>query len=222
MGRPQLQLTSKVFDRLTVIEHFGSNKHGMSLWKCKCVCGNETIVIGTALTKGSTRSCGCLHDESASHRFSKHRMTKTREYKSWASMIQRCTNPNDVAHANYGGRGITICDRWLEFENFFSDMGPRPKGRYSLGRINNNGPYTPDNCRWETDFEQIRNRRVTKLHEHDGETLCLMDWAVKTGIPLYKLRYYIERRGMALSAALAEIDPSAGRGQHWQTKRQVI
>lgn len=114
---------------------------------------------------------------------SKHAASNTREYYIWGSMVQRCTNPNNKSYANYGKRGIRVCERWLTFANFIADMGFRDSPNHSLDRINNNGPYSPENCRWTDRKTQIRNSRIVHNVEFNGESHCLERWAEVTGIP---------------------------------------
>jgi len=148
--------------RLQVICEASKDKHRHRRYVCKCSCGNIKVIIGQNLTNGRTKSCGCLQKEIVSsickNRIT-HGMSNTTEYEIWASMKQRCLNNNDAAYKNYGGRGITICQEWIDsFETFYLDMGDRPKGR-SIDRKNNNGPYCKENCRWGTRSEQTRNSR---------------------------------------------------------------
>ncbi len=132
------------------------------------------------------------------------------EFKAWDHMIQRCTNPNDPGYKHYGGRGLTVCERWRHFRNFFGDMGPRPgnknptrRSRYSIERIDNNGNYEPGNCRWATQKQQMRNTRVNlELVTHDGKTMCLTDWAAETGIPYKRLYIRYTRLGWTFKDAI--------------------
>jgi len=157
MGRKALELTGKKFGRLMVIERSHKGKHGEINWLCLCDCGNHTKVRAANLINETTKSCGCYHKE----KVSTHNMTGVPTFKSWESMKQRCTNQNSPDYFKYGGRGITICDRWLNsFDSFYEDMGLRPKGT-TLDRIDNDGNYEPDNCRWATAIEQLSNRRNT-------------------------------------------------------------
>jgi hypothetical protein len=116
----------------------------------------------------------------------------TTEYSTWHGMIQRCTNPNSPRYDRYGGRGISVCSRWREsFQNFLDDMGRKPSQSHSIDRINNDGNYEPSNCRWATQAEQMRNASSANLLTHNGETLCLTDWSIKTGISISGLRHRI-------------------------------
>ena len=154
-------LTGLKFHRLTVIEYAGATRPPKrALWKCKCDCGSICEVIATHLRNGNTKSCGCLRNEVAGGRTRTHGLSKTREYETWCHMIQRCEDPRQPGYKHWGGRGITICDRWRnDFEAFLADMGHRPSAKHSLDRINNDGNYEPSNCRWATRHEQARNQR---------------------------------------------------------------
>lgn len=157
----RIDLTKKVFGRLTVVRCAGTNKRGHLLWECICNCGEHTTVLGASLRNGQTKSCGCLSKEGFTNLTHGHTIGGhfTPEYQSWKGMRERCTNPKSSGYPNYGGRGIKICKRWAHsFENFFKDMGPRPKGK-TLDRKNNDKGYKPSNCRWATRSEQNKNQR---------------------------------------------------------------
>jgi len=148
-----VDLTSQRFGKLVVIERVQNQRH-QPMWKCQCECGSTPIIRGAQLRSGITRSCGCLK--------TKHGMSKSYLYKCWQQMKQRCTNFNSEDWRDYGGRGITVCERWLDsFENFYEDMGHRPTSNHSIDRIDNNGNYEPSNCRWATASQQQFNKRCS-------------------------------------------------------------
>ena len=150
----KINLIGMKFGRLTVIKEAGRDKWGKVTWNCRCDCGIVKIVAGYFLRRGDTNSCGCWNKEV----HLTHGMSGTKTYESWQNMVARCTNPNNKDFKNYGGRGITICKRWLKFENFFADMGNSPKG-LTIERKNNNLGYSKENCCWDTRYKQSQNRR---------------------------------------------------------------
>jgi len=156
------------FGRLVAIEDSGKRSHSHILWRCICDCGNETLVTANNLLKGKTRSCGCLRTETTIERSTKHGGAHLPEYHVWTDIKNRCYNENCSHYRYYGGRGIQVCARWRDsFANFYSDMGPRPSPRHTIDRIDNDGDYEPDNCRWATYDQQSQNRTSTKLTAQD-------------------------------------------------------
>lgn len=135
--------------------------------------------MGTDLKKGHTSSCGCLRRETLrTHGLSR----SVPEYCVWECMIARCRNPSRSWFHLYGGRGISVCERWLNFENFLADMGPRPTPDHSLDRVNNDGNYEPGNCRWATRIEQANNTRINKRVEFEGQTKSVAEWSRLYGL----------------------------------------
>jgi hypothetical protein len=162
-----VDLLGQRFGRLLVVER-AAHKRGQRYWISLCECGNTTTVAGAELLRGRTRSCGCLAHEKASAQNWKHgyarRSRRTVEYRTWISMKQRCDNPNCKAFADYGGRGIIVCERGRDsFIDFLADVGQRPPG-LTLDRIDNDGPYAPGNVEWRTPKEQAAHRRPARAH----------------------------------------------------------
>lgn len=189
------------YDRLVVVERLPakSKTDTNARWICRCDCGRATIAYGQDLARGKVKSCGCLNAE----RIMQHGMSDTHVYAVWQAMLQRCENPKSQAYANYGGRGIAVCDRWHKFEGFFSDMGNRPKG-YSLDRRDNNGPYSPENCRWATTTTQANNQRRNRVITIYGRSRTFAEWAKYAGLDWYTLRERLDRCGWDLERALTD------------------
>jgi hypothetical protein len=158
--RTFINIEGERFGRLIAIQHLPGTAGKRSKWLCRCDCGIETQTSSSLLRKGLTRSCGCLHRDACREKNSTHGMRKSPEYSVWYDMKRRCLDPKNKRYADYGGRGITVCERWrASFSNFYSDIGPRPTATHSIDRINNNGNYEPVNCKWSTKSEQAFNRR---------------------------------------------------------------
>lgn len=136
-----------------------------------------------------------------------HGKSQSREYKIWCSMKRRCHSPDDQGYPNYGARGIFVCERWRKsFVDFIADLGPRPSRRHSLERLDNAGPYSPENCRWGTDYEQSRNKRTSRYLTFRGRTMVMNDWCKELGIDSKTLRYRLGR-GWSVDDALT-VPPS--------------
>jgi hypothetical protein len=175
------EMTGRVFGRWTVLGRDLERKSRFTYWICRCSCPAQPVksIQGTALRTGSSLSCGCYRAERVSEAKTRHGMNKTPLHNAWMAMIQRCEDTNYWAYAAYGGRGIKVCERWRGsegFAQFLADMGERPAGNYSIDRIDNDGDYRPDNCRWATKKEQARNRRNTLFITLEGKTRTVTDW----------------------------------------------
>ena len=185
-----IDLKGQVFGRWTVIKRAKNSKTGSAQWVCQCVCGNQRIQKGIALRIGDSHSCGCLKREMTEQRNYKHGKSETVEYYLWKGMKQRVLDKKSIGYKNYGGRGITICDGWKNcFANFLADMGPRPGPQYTLERINNDGPYAPENVIWATRIEQQANRQKNLRLTFQGKTLTLAQWSRETGFSYEALTY---------------------------------
>ncbi len=176
------------------VQHY-AGKHGSThhLWQCVCRCGTHRLVSGKNLANGDSTSCGCSRLKQPMH--------KSPEYRIWIDMCYRCLNPKSKAWKHYGGRGITVCRRWLGpagFANFYADMGPRPPG-LTLGRVKNQFGYSPDNCEWQTWLEQAQNTRTTRLITHDGCTLSVSAWVRKLGVSGPTLHRRLNRYPLAVA-----------------------
>lgn len=168
-------MTGERYGRLTVVQYLGSSK-----WECICDCGVVKPVARSNLTGGQIMSCGCLFVDTLNARNTTHGRSKTATYKSWSQAKSRCNLKSSPDYEYYGGRGVTMCDRWInDFAAFISDMGEKPPGT-SLDRIDNNGNYEPGNCRWATKREQANNRRTTEHITAFGETKPFSQWLLDT------------------------------------------
>ncbi|MDP1513110.1 hypothetical protein L8C07_26415 [Paenibacillus sp. CMAA1739] len=198
--------TGKKYGRLMVVGYAGTNKHNSALWLCQCDCGEEHVTTTRQLTSGKSKSCGCLNRELAANRIRKnhkvtHRMSGTRFYHIWKGMIARCEKPKTNGYKNYGGRGIKVCEKWHVFENFMNDMHSKyldhaklhGEDNTSIDRIDVNGDYHKDNCRWETMSSQCSNRRKTKKYLIDNRLLSAVQVSREYNIGITTFIKRVER-----------------------------
>jgi len=203
-GHKAVKIEGQTFGRLTVLMRAGSQDYGgskKSLWLCACECGNTVEVVGSLLARGHTKSCGCLKKEAFLDRVTTHGSTETREHRIWQAMRSRCRNESASGYSNYGGRGITVCERWDSFEAFLEDMGTCPAD-HSIERIDVNGNYEPSNCIWADRITQARNTRANRNLTLNGETKCLKEWADDLGMDQASLRERLDK--WPLEKALTE------------------
>lgn len=187
MGRPAINLEGQVFGRLTVVSRAGRRGNDAT-WNCACSCGGSTEAAASHLRRGAVTSCGCW----VADRLTTHGLTGTRIYTIWRNMHWRCCNPSHKDYSSYGGRGISICDRWHKLENFLADMGEPPAG-HSIERKDVNGNYTPENCVWAPPEVQQNNRRNNVRLTADGKTLSLAQWERETGTSQHCIRKRLAR-----------------------------
>lgn len=175
-----IDLSGRKIGFLFVLGPTGRSAGKKVLWNCVCECGREKIVVGSRLRAALTTSCGCK-------RKSRKTLIRNRTYHSWAMMIQRCTNPNNPKFRSYGGRGITVCEQWRKYSVFLSDMGDCPECM-SIDRIDNNGIYEPNNCRWADKLTQANNTRSNRFITANGKTMTAAQWSRETGVSSGKIR----------------------------------
>jgi len=178
-----VDMIGKKFNRLTVLsrEVLHTTTDRAYAYKCQCDCGNTTIVLGSKLRNGTTKSCGCFIAEHASTMNLTHGQSGSGSHRSWLAMRVRCSNSNNKDWEYYGGKGVVICARWDRFENFFEDMGERPEGK-TLDRLDPEKAYSPENCRWATPMEQVMNRSISKRVLKEGVSVSLYDACSSEGL----------------------------------------
>lgn len=190
----KLDLIGLRFGTKVVIEECGRTSTGQIKWKYRCDCGTEKIAASSSVRK--SYSCGCKNKTCKTHG-----MSNTRVFKIWSSMLRRCRDKNHICYKYYGERGITVCERWLKFENFYSDMGDPPE-LFSIDRINPNGNYDPSNCKWSSTKEQNGNKTTTIFMTLDGVTMNLTQWAKKIGVSPASLHHRVAKLGLPDDVAI--------------------
>lgn len=198
---PFKNLLGERFGKLLVTERRANKKDGTAVWKCVCECGQFREITGTSLRAGRHKSCGCSSPLFSTERLTTHGLSRTRTYRIWAGMKQRCSDAAiGKSKRLYFDKGIRVCKEWQDFEAFFNDMGEAPEG-CSIDRIDGNKGYEPSNCRWSTPQEQGNNTSSNRVIEHDGKSQTISQWARDIGIKPNTLLYRI-RRGWDIQRAL--------------------
>lgn len=206
-----MDLTKQHFEGFEVLKYLGRVKNN-STWECLCSCGSTFVSNTGNIRSGHTTSCGCRKSQNISKKLTKHGYTiggknggKKTEYAIWRAIKYRCLVPTSVNYAEYGGRGISICDRWKNsFENFLEDMGNRPSDDHSIDRINNNEGYHPENCRWATSKQQAYNRRTNVVLTIDGDSRLLSEWAKELQLNEETLKRLYFSKGLKSMVELKE------------------
>ena len=206
-------LTGLKFGRVLIVSYCG-RRHHSSVWVGRCDCGAEREFASTALLNGTTKSCGCLRRERAGGLSYKHgqcggenRKRRPPEYKAWEQMRDRCVNEQHVQWKWYGGKGVVVCDEWVNnFEAFIRDVGPRPTAKHTLDRINSNGNYEPSNVRWATWTQQARNRSNNHMVEYQGRLMPLIEAAEAAGIPYVTVKSRVGSGWSAIDAVTRPVN----------------
>lgn len=199
-----IDLTGHTYNRLTVIK-LNRQTEKRKYWDCICSCGKSTVTEGSKLRNGSTKSCGCYRTECITNYSITHGMAGTPEYGAWLSMKYRCFDKNGKSYNDYGGRGITVFQEWIDsFETFYAYLGNRPSSKHSLDRIDVNGHYEPGNVRWTTQKTQANNQRTNHRITYNGETKTMSEWADSLGIPSWVIGQRITKYGWTIEDALTK------------------
>lgn len=215
MRKINFDITGVRFGRLLITcRHSKPGLRGGVVWKAKCDCGNTAFVRTGNVLSGATKSCGCFRRENTWKIHGESRNGKTTpEYRAYHNMTSRCTLKTNPAWERYGGRGITVCDRWLHsYKNFLEDMGRKPSQRHSMERKDNSKGYSPENCEWATLKQQANNKRNTLLIRYGRETKCFEDWCRHFGVNV-GTAYFRLQRGVPFLAAMSKEKMKGGKGR---------
>lgn len=193
MAIPKVDMTGKKYSSVTAIEPVGRCSNRELLWLFVCDCGNKFESAGSDIRKGKIKTCPICSLKTKRKAVTTHGMTDFPEYKIWTAMKRRCYNKKSFRYEDYGGRGIKVCDRWVNsFENFYADMGIRPIG-WTIERINNDNNYGPENCRWATRLEQANNKRNNRIITIEGKTKTLSEWSRECSVTVGCIRQRLKR-----------------------------
>lgn len=210
-GARKMKEVAERYGKLMPQGAVGKAKRGF-LIRCLCDCGKTIDVLASNLRSGRTKSCGCSRRCQSGRLL--HGMSKTKTYRSWKSMWDRCRNPANVKFQNYGGRGIDVCDEWKDFSRFFGDMGDRPDGA-TLDRVNSDLGYCAENCRWSTVLQQANNSRTNRIVTANGESHTVTEWARITGLAESAIRYRLRAGWSEEDAVLTP------KMRHWRDGRTI-
>jgi hypothetical protein len=209
-------LTGQRFGRLVALHCAGKARPGAVMWMCKCDCGEEKLISSRNLRAGITKSCGCYQRDLArlnGERLRTHGMHRTTTHNVWSGMLQRCRDPKCKDYPRYGGAGIAVCERWLNFSNFLQDMGERPPGKTLDRWPDSNGNYEPGNCRWATPGEQARNSRAARIVTIGVRSQCLKDWCAELGIAYGTVTARLHAGWSEYAAIFTPINPNLRRSR---------
>lgn len=215
-------LTGKKFGRLTVVKRAKNSAKCETMWECICDCGSSVVVRGRSLTQGITKSCGCSRKDPRPYRRT-HGMSKTRLYRIWSLIKDRCENENSHAYQRYGGRGIKLCPEWAKPDSFFEwALSHGYEDGLSIDRIDNDGDYCPENCRWTDCYTQSNNTRRNRYLTLDGKTKTLAMWCKEYGMPYKTVHSRIDKCGWDLKRALetpVDTRKASRKSRHKETER---
>lgn len=200
-------LFGKIFGSLTAVSRDFGRKNAV-YWNCLCECGEKSCVTRSNLVSGATKSCGCLSKKMSSERLRTHGMTLTRPFKIWDGIKQRCLNPKHLKYSSYGGRGITLPEKWLTFDGFWEDMQEGYRDDLTIDRIDNNIGYSKENCRWASMLVQSNNKRNNRFLEFDGKKLTVAQWARETGIKSVTIRARLQKGFNVEEALTMPVSPN--------------
>lgn len=203
-------LIGETFGQLLVLSLADKSSTGLIRWRCRCSCGNIRVCCAADLKRGHTTSCGCVHRKRASQSNVTHGKSNSGEYITWQNMMARCFNERHPRFKDYGGRGITVCERWLVFVNFLADMGPKPTSEHTIEREKNDEGYGPNNCRWATRKEQNENTRSSRHLTYLGQTMTISQWSQRLGIKQSTLSARL-RLGWTVEEALSTTPSSKNK-----------
>jgi hypothetical protein len=203
-----IDISGQSFGQLQVLRLSDRKKGTTPLWECRCSCGQPVFSEGAALRSNRRVSCRYCRAARVSQRHTKHGKTKTAEAAVWRTMKQRCLNPNNQKYPDYGGRGIYVCQRWIDsFEYFLADMGTRPSIEHTIERKDNDGPYSPENCRWAPAFEQASNTRRNVFVDDSGERVTLTEWARRHRVHVMTAWHRLQKGVLKSHPGSAETPP---------------